>query len=88
MLNDYLPSRYFCKPLLVLGVILNFCISAFSQQQTTVNGKVINNKGEALPGASVNVKGSNTTVLTNSNGDGHPKELKITHIFYAKSSRI
>ena len=69
MLNDYLPSGFFRKPLLVLGVILSFCITAFAQQQLTVSGKVTNNKGEALPGASVNIKGSSSTVLTNNNGE-------------------
>lgn len=42
------------------------CASAFAQ--TTVTGKVVDKKGEPIPGAKVQVKGTGTSVLTNMDG--------------------
>jgi len=46
-----------------------FQISAIYAQTISVKGKVTDNKGMPLPGASVKVKGTSTGILTNTNGD-------------------
>jgi hypothetical protein len=44
-------------------------LSAQTPQRKTVNGRVTNDKGEAIAGASVLVKGTTTGVNTNTSGN-------------------
>ncbi|MGN6493711.1 MAG: SusC/RagA family TonB-linked outer membrane protein [Agriterribacter sp.] len=69
MVNDYLPLRYWGKLLSILVIMSVFCLTTLAQQQITVSGKVQNTKNEPLSGASVGIKGTNTGVLTNAEGE-------------------
>lgn len=53
---------------LTLVLLLAAFLQTGLAQQTTVTGKVVNEKGEPLSGASVQVKGSTTGVSTNDQG--------------------
>ena len=52
---------------LCIGSLLIFSASSFAQQM--VKGKLISSSGEALSGATVQVKGTNKSVLTGANGE-------------------
>ncbi len=55
------------------GALMMLCLLLFNvtiaQAQTTVTGKVTNEAGESLPGATVSVKGGAITALTDEDGD-------------------
>ncbi len=57
-------------PLMRVSALLFFLIFTVvvAQSQTMVSGKVTNEEGEGLPGASINVKGATTTVLSHDDG--------------------
>lgn len=54
------------KSLLLAMALMLSCASAFAQ--TTVTGTVVDTKGEPMPGAKVQVKGTNQYVITNMDG--------------------
>ncbi|WP_374163134.1 SusC/RagA family TonB-linked outer membrane protein [Arcticibacter sp. MXS-1] len=56
------------KGLLVISFVLAWCVVAFAQN-ITVRGTVKDQKGEALPGVSVKVKGTTQGTSTGVNGD-------------------
>ena len=75
--------------ILLIAAFLLFTITSFAQQ--TVTGKITDNNGSPLAGASVKVKGTNRGTLTNNTGDfsiqaGSADELEITIIGYKKQS--
>jgi len=49
-------------------LLLLICSISLAQSQTRVTGKVTNENGEGLPGASISVKGAATSVLTRDDG--------------------
>ncbi|MBX2925073.1 MAG: TonB-dependent receptor [Chitinophagaceae bacterium] len=49
-------------------LLLLICNTALAQSQTRVTGKVTNEDGEGLPGATVSVKGTTATTLTQDDG--------------------
>jgi TonB-linked SusC/RagA family outer membrane protein len=53
----------------VLLLAVFFQITTLYAQSIAIKGKVIDNKGIALPGASVKIKGTSNGILTNGNGD-------------------
>ena len=53
---------------LLLALIL-LCIATFSFAQKTVRGQVTNRNGQPVAGASVQVKGTRTGVLTDDQGN-------------------
>lgn len=80
----HLVSRY--KKIHLLLVLL--ALSLFSMAQRTVTGKVISSENkQPLPGATVIVKGSNTTAVTDTNGEfsipaGEKDLLIISNVGY------
>lgn len=77
------------NPLLLIAVLLLFATSTFAQQ--TVTGKITDNNGVPLSGASVKVKGTTRGTQTNAAGDfsiqaSSADELEITIVGYKKRS--
>lgn len=75
--------------ILLIAAFLLFTIAGFAQQ--TITGKVTDNNGSPLAGASVKVKGTNRGTLTNNAGDfsiqaGSADELEVTVVGYKKQS--
>ena len=67
--NLFIPSGFFCRRVFLLFMFLGSSFLAFSQSQITVTGKVTDNDGHPLPGATVKVKGTKVGASTNSSGD-------------------
>ena len=57
-----------CKMLPVMLLLLLFNLASAQGQTATVTGKVTNESGEGLPGATIKVKGSTTATQTNDDG--------------------
>ena len=53
---------------LLLLLMLMFSTIAFSQGRT-ISGKVVDNSGQGIPGATIAVKGTRTTVVSNADGE-------------------
>ncbi len=56
------------RVLSLMFLLFPFCVYAAIEDNTNVKGKVVDNRGEALPGASIRVKGSAQGVVTDLNG--------------------
>src|SRR5215218_7641928 len=54
---------------LLLLLISMFSTIAFAQEKKTVSGKVVDDAGKGIPGVTVSVKGSKTTVVSNAEGE-------------------
>ncbi|MCC6290446.1 MAG: TonB-dependent receptor [Chitinophagaceae bacterium] len=61
--RSYLALRTFC-----LSALLFFSITVFSQTQRTVTGRVIDNQGNPVPGATISVKGGGASVIADNAG--------------------
>ncbi|NOW93370.1 TonB-dependent receptor [Mucilaginibacter sp. SG564] len=68
-LSKQLKHSWATKSFCLLLFAVFFQISTLYAQTITVKGKVTDNKGLPLPGASVKVKGTTNGILTNANGD-------------------
>ena len=66
MLKNALPQAYRTIPLLLFGWLL--CVGAFAQDRRVTGRITDNNDNTALPGANVVVKGTQTGVVTDANG--------------------
>jgi TonB-linked SusC/RagA family outer membrane protein len=60
---------YLFPVLFILYLSFSNGLLAQNREQTTITGKVVNEKSEALSGASVMVKNTNRSVTTNTNGE-------------------
>ncbi|MGN6436535.1 MAG: hypothetical protein ACTHMM_08365, partial [Agriterribacter sp.] len=65
--NPFSFCRSVCCKLLSLLLLLLFNV-ALAQSQTKVTGKVTNENGEGLPGATVRIKGTTTATQTEDDG--------------------
>lgn len=56
---------------IVLSLLLLFVFStiAFSQEKKRISGKVVNEAGQGIPGVTISVKGTRTSVVSNSYGE-------------------
>ncbi|MBI9036394.1 MAG: TonB-dependent receptor [Bacteroidales bacterium] len=75
-------NSFFTKVVLLL-VFQFFCFAGFSQ--ITIKGKVTDQKGNALPGAAVVIKGSSYGVSTNASGEYKIENLKPGFYEFAAS---
>ena len=66
MLRNALPQAYRTIPLLLLSWLL--CVGAFAQDRKIIGRITDNNDNTALPGANVVIKGTQTGVVTDANG--------------------
>ncbi len=70
-ISEYSSSLYSsCRvlsKLMILLILVSFNVAS-AHSQTSVSGKVTNENGEALPGATIQVKGSVATTQTNDDG--------------------
>jgi hypothetical protein len=62
-------NLYRCRSLLLLALLLSISWISKAQNPINVKGKVADTKGEAIPGASVVLKGSTRGVVTDVNGN-------------------
>src|SRR6188508_1379220 len=64
-------STFTCIVLMLIGLTLLHPSSALSQNVsgTTVKGKVIDENGKPLVGATINIKGTNQSTITDSSGN-------------------
>jgi TonB-linked SusC/RagA family outer membrane protein len=71
-----------------VSVLIAFCsVVQLSAQNTTVRGKVVDEKGDAIIGANVTIKGTTTGTITDIDGNFQLKastgtSLKVTYIGY------
>jgi len=75
--------------ILLITALLFFTVNSFAQ--TTITGKITDNNGAPLSGASVNVKGTSRGTTTNSSGEftlsaNAADELEITIVGFKKKS--
>lgn len=54
---------------LLLLLVHLFCAVAISQEKRAVSGKVVDETGQGIPGVTISVRGTNTTVISNSQGE-------------------
>lgn len=54
---------------LLLLLVHLFCAIAISQEKRAVSGKVVDETGQGIPGVTISVRGTNTTVISNSQGE-------------------
>jgi TonB-linked SusC/RagA family outer membrane protein len=52
------------KVILIIISVNFFSVSLFAQDQPTINGKVVDEKGESLPGATIRYKNNNASVVS------------------------
>lgn len=62
-------NLYRCRSLLLIALLLSISWISKAQNPINVKGKVADTKGEAIPGASVVLKGSTRGVVTDVNGN-------------------
>ena len=55
--------------MLLLLLVHLFCAVAISQEKRAVSGKVVDETGQGIPGVTISVRGTNTTVISNSQGE-------------------
>lgn len=55
--------------MLLLLLVCIFSTIAFGQERKTISGKVVDDAGKGIPGVTVSVKGSKTTVVSNAEGE-------------------
>lgn len=89
-LHPFLPEfRKYEKVLLLLVLSFTlFTLNGYSQNSLSVKGKIVNEQGQPVNGASITVKGLTTGASTNANGDfeisASPKSiLVITSVGYS-----
>lgn len=73
-------SKFTLRAVMTFGLLMMLWVNAFSQN-SSLSGKVVDNKGEVLLGATIIIKGSPISTATNQNG-----EYKISQVPLGKTT--